>query len=98
MARSLITRYGMTDEFDMTAMETVQNQYLGGDTSLSCAPQTASRIDEMVSDTIREAHKKALALLKENEDKLRRLSEYLLEKETVSGEEFMKLLEQDKPE
>ena len=98
LARSLITRYGMTDEFDMTAMETVQNQYLGGDTSLSCAPQTASRIDKMVSDTIREAHKKALALLKENEDKLRRLSEYLLEKETVSGEEFMKLLEQDKPE
>ena len=98
LARSLITRYGMTDEFDMTAMETVQNQYLGGDTSLSCAPQTASRIDEMVSDTIREAHKKAFALLKENEDKLRRLSEYLLEKETITGEEFMKLLEQNKPE
>ncbi len=98
LARSLITRYGMTDEFDMTAMETVQNQYLGGDTSLSCAPQTASRIDEMVSDTIREAHKKAFALLKENEDKLRRLSEYLLEKETITGEEFMKLLKQNKPE
>ena len=93
LARAMITRYGMTDEFDMTALETVQNQYLGGDASLTCGAQTAARIDEMVSQTIRQAHEKAYNLLKDHEDQLRRLSDYLLERETITGEEFMKLLQ-----
>ena len=93
LARAMITRYGMTDEFDMMALETVQNQYLGGDASLTCGAQTAARIDEMVSQTIRQAHEKAYNLLKDHEDQLRRLSDYLLERETITGEEFMKLLQ-----
>ena len=93
LARAMITRYGMTDEFDMMALETVQNQYLGGDASLTCGAQTAARIDEMVSLTIRQAHEKAYNLLKDHEDQLRRLSDYLLERETITGEEFMKLLQ-----
>ena len=93
LARAMITRYGMTDEFDMMALETVQNQYLGGDASLTCGAQTAARIDEMVSRTIRQAHEKAYNLLKEHEEQLRRLSDYLLERETITGEEFMKLLQ-----
>lgn len=88
----MITRYGMTDEFDMVAMETVQNQYLGGDTSLSCASETASRIDAIVVETIKAVHKKALDLLKVNESKLHKIAGYLLEKETITGDEFMKLL------
>ena len=93
LARAMITRYGMTDEFDMMALETVQNQYLGGDASLTCGAQTAARIDEMVSQTIRQAHEKAYNLLKDHENQLRRLSDYLLERETITGEEFMKLLQ-----
>ena len=93
LARAMITRYGMTDEFDMMALETVQSQYLGGDASLTCGAQTAARIDEMVSQTIRQAHEKAYNLLKDHEDQLRRLSDYLLERETITGEEFMKLLQ-----
>ena len=93
LARAMITRYGMTDEFDMMALETVQNQYLGGDASLTCGAQTAARIDEMVSQTIRQAHEKAYNLLKDHEEQLRRLSDYLLERETITGEEFMKLLQ-----
>ena len=93
LARAMITRYGMTDEFDMMALEAVQNQYLGGDASLTCGAQTAARIDEMVSQTIRQAHEKAYNLLKDHEDQLRRLSDYLLERETITGEEFMKLLQ-----
>ena len=92
LARAMITRYGMTDEFDMVAMETVQNQYLGGDTSLSCASETASRIDAIVVETIKAVHKKALDLLKVNESKLHKIAGYLLEKETITGDEFMKLL------
>lgn len=91
-ARSLVTRYGMTDDFDMVATETVQNQYLGGDTSLICAQETASRIDIRVVEIVKEAHKKAYELLKENKSKLNKIAEYLLEKETITGEEFMKLL------
>lgn len=94
LARAMITRYGMSQEFDMVAMETVQNQYLGGDTSLSCAPETAAKIDAMVVQTVKEAHQRALKILKENEDKLHELAQYLLEKETITGEEFMKILEQ----
>ena len=94
LARAMITRYGMTEQFDMVALETVQNQYLGGDTSLACSAETAAQIDKQVVDTVKEAHQKALALLRDHEDQLRNLAAYLLEKETITGEEFMKLLEQ----
>ena len=95
LARALITRYGMTDEFDMVAMETVQNKYLGGDTSLTCAEDTASRVDAMVIQVVKEAHEKAYAILKENQDQLHKLAAYLLEKETITGEEFMNILKSD---
>lgn len=94
LARALITRYGMTDEFDMVALETVQNQYLGGDSSLACSSDTASKIDVRVVNIVKEAHAKALSILKENEEQLHRLAEYLLEKESISGEEFMAMLDQ----
>lgn len=95
LARALITRYGMTDEFDMVAMETVQNKYLGGDTSLTCAEDTASRVDAMVIQVVKEAHEKAYAILRENRDQLHKLAAYLLEKETITGEEFMNILKSD---
>lgn len=93
LARALVTRYGMTDDFDMVAMETVQNQYLGGDSALNCAQETASRIDARVVEIVREAHNRAYELLAKNKNKLHKIAEYLLEKETISGEEFMNLLE-----
>ena len=92
LARAMITRFGMTQEFDMVALETVQNQYLGGDTSLTCSAETAARVDEQVVAVVKEAHQKALQLLQENQGKLRELAEYLLEKETITGEEFMDIL------
>ena len=95
LARAMITRYGMTEEFGMMALETVQNQYLGGDTSLTCAGDTAGRVDEMVCTTIKQAHDKAYKILSENRAALDRLAAYLLEKETITGEEFMDLLKQD---
>ena len=91
IARSMVTRFGMTDEFDMVAMETVNNQYLGGDTSLICAPDTAKRIDEQVVSIVKEQHQKALSILKENEGKLHEIAAYLLEKETITGDEFMEI-------
>lgn len=91
IARSMVTRFGMTDEFDMVAMETVNNQYLGGDTSLICAPDTAKRIDEQVVSIVKEQHQKALSSLKENEGKLHEIAAYLLEKETITGDEFMEI-------
>ena len=94
LARAMITRYGMTEEFDMVALETVTNQYLGGDTSLACSADTAAEIDRQVVATVKAAHQKALALLRENEDKLHALAGYLLEKETITGEEFMERLNQ----
>ena len=94
LARAMITRYGMTEQFDMVALETVQNQYLGGDTSLACSAETAAEIDKQVVATVKEAHQKALALLRDHEEQLRNLAAYLLEKETITGEEFMRLLEQ----
>ena len=94
LARAMITRYGMTEAFDMVALETVTNQYLGGDTSLACSADTAAEIDRQVVATVKEAHQKALALLRENEDKLHALAGYLLEKETITGEEFMERLNQ----
>ena len=94
LARALITRYGMTDEFDMVALETVRNQYLGGDASLACAADTASRVDQRVVEIVKEAHEKARRILRENEPQLHRLAAHLLEKETITGEEFMALLHQ----
>ena len=92
LSRAMITRYGMTDEFDMVALETVQNQYLGGDSSLTCSAETAAKIDQQVVSTVKAAHQKALDILRANESKLHQLSKYLLEKETITGEEFMHIL------
>ena len=93
LARSMITRYGMTEEFDMVALEAVQNRYLGGDTALACSAETAARIDAKVVETVRSAHQKAADILKANESKLHALAKYLLEQETITGEEFMQVLE-----
>ena len=92
LARAMVTRYGMTDQFDMVALETVTNQYMGGDTSLTCAPETSARIDQMVVDTVKDQHQKALELLRGHEDKLHELAKFLCEKETITGEEFMAIL------
>lgn len=92
LARAMITRYGMSDEFDMVAMETVTNQYLGGDTSLACSAETQAKIDKKVSVLIRTEHEKAKKILSDNMDKLEEISKYLYEKETITGEEFMKIL------
>ena len=92
LARAMITRYGMSRSFDMVALETVQNQYLGGDTSLACSAETAAKIDEEVVQTVKTAHEKAIGILQENMEALHRLAHYLLEKETITGEEFMELL------
>ena len=89
IARDMVTRFGMIEQFGMVALETVSNQYLGGDASLACSEHTAMRIDEEVIDTVRQAHDKACQILKENEEKLHELAAYLLEKETITGEEFM---------
>ena len=90
----MITRYGMSDQFDMVALETVTNQYLGGDTALACAADTASAVDAEVVRTVKEAHQKALSILRENQEKLHQLAHFLLERETITGEEFMTLLNQ----
>lgn len=95
IARAMVTRYGMSETFDMVALETVTNQYLGGDTSLACAPETAKQIDEEVIRIVKEQHKKALDILKENETKLHEIAEYLLEKETITGEEFMEIFNRE---
>ena len=92
LARAMITRYGMTDEFDMVAMETVSNQYLGGDTSLACSPETATLIDKKVVEVVRAEHEKARKLLTENMPKLHEIAKFLYEKETITGEEFMEIL------
>ncbi len=92
LARAMITRYGMTNSFDMVALETVNNQYLGGDTSLACSQETAAKIDEEVVRIVRSAHEKAQGILKENAAKLNELAQYLLERETITGEEFMEIL------
>ena len=98
LARAMITRFGMSDEFGMVAMETVTNQYLGGDTTLACSPETAARIDRAVSDLIKTQHAKAVKLLEENRPKLDALAKYLYEKETITGEQFMQILEHGVPE
>ena len=93
LARAMITRYGMSDAFDMVALETVTGQYMGGDTSLACAPETSAKIDEMVVETVKAQHEKAMELLKSHEAKLHELAKFLNEKETITGEEFMAILQ-----
>ena len=92
LARAMITRFGMNDEFDMVAMETVSNQYLGGDTSLACSPETATLIDKKVVEVVKAEHEKARKLLSENMPKLHEIAKFLYEKETITGEEFMEIL------
>ncbi len=92
LARAMVTRYGMTDEFDMVAMETVTNQYLGGDATLACSADTQKEIDKKVVETVKAEHKKAKALLEANRAKLDELANYLYEKETITGAEFMNIL------
>lgn len=93
LARAMVTRYGMSKEFDMVALETVNNPYLSSDTSLSCSAETAARVDEVVLSIVKNAHEKAKKIIRENEAKMHELSEYLIQKETITGEEFMNILE-----
>ena len=95
LARAMITRYGMSDDFDMVAMETVNNQYLGGDTSLACSADTQAEIDRQVVALVKKQHGKAIKLLTDNRDKLDELAKFLYEKETITGEEFMQILNKD---
>ena len=95
LARAMLTRYGMSDEFDMVALETVNNQYLGSDTSLACSAQTQREIDQKVVELVKKQHEKAIQILTENRDKLDELAKYLYEKETITGDEFMAILEKE---
>ena len=95
LARGMITRYGMSEEFDMVALETVNNQYLGGDTSLACSAATQQEIDKMVVSLVKSQHEKAIQILKDNRKALDALAKYLYEKETITGEEFMHVLKQE---
>ncbi len=92
LARAMVTRYGMSEGFDMMALETVTNRYLGGDPALACSAETASRIDDEVNAIIKNSHEKAVNILTENIDKLHELARFLLEKETITGDEFMEIL------
>ncbi len=94
LARAMITRYGMSPDFDMVALETVQNQYLGGDASLACSAETAAEIDRQVVELVKRQHEKANRILSENREKLDELARYLYEKETITGDEFMEILNQ----
>ena len=94
LARAMITRYGMSDNFDMVALETVTNQYLGGDASLACSAETQAEIDRQVVDLVKKQHAKAVRILQENRPKLDELAKFLYEKETITGEEFMEILNQ----
>ena len=98
LARAMLTRYGMSDEFDMVALETVNNQYLGGDTSLACSAQTQREIDQKVVELVKIQHEKAIRILTENRAKLDELAQYLYQKETITGEEFMDILNRDDTE
>lgn len=95
IARAMITRYGMSEKFDMIALETVNNQYLGGDTSLACSAETAAKVDEEVNSIIRKCHETAIEILKNNINKLHELAAFLLEKETITGDEFMDILNKE---
>ena len=98
LARAMLTRYGMSDEFDMVALETVNNQYLGGDTSLACSAQTQREIDQKVVELVKTQHEKAIRILTENRAKLDELAQYLYQRETITGEEFMDILNRDDAE
>ena len=98
LARAMLTRYGMSDEFDMVALETVNNQYLGGDTSLACSAQTQCEIDQKVVELVKAQHAKAVQILTDNRAKLDELAQYLYQKETITGEEFMDILNRDDTE
>ena len=98
LARAMLTRYGMSDEFDMVALEAVNNQYLGGDTSLACSAQTQREIDQKVVELVKTQHEKAIRILTENRAKLDELAQYLYQKETITGEEFMDILNRDDTE
>ena len=93
LARAMITRYGMSEDFDMVAMETVTNQYLGGDTSLACSAETQAQIDRQVVALVKKQHDKAVGILTDNREKLDELAKFLYEKETITGEEFMEILD-----
>ena len=92
LARAMITRYGMSEDFDMVAMETVNNQYLGGDASLACSPETQREIDQKVVEVVKAQHEKAKKILQDNRGKLDELARFLYEKETITGDEFMTIL------
>ena len=96
LARAMITRYGMSDEFDMVALETVTNQYLGGDASLACSADTQAQIDRKVVELVKKQHEKAAKILKDNRAKLDELAQYLYQKETITGDEFMEILNREK--
>ena len=96
LARAMLTRYGMSDEFDMVALETVNNQYLGGDTSLACSAQTQCEIDQKVVELVKAQHAKAVQILTDNRSKLDELAQYLYQKETITGDEFMEILNREK--
>ena len=98
LARAMITRYGMSQDFDMVALETVQNQYLGGDASLACSAETAAQIDRQVVDLVKRQHEKASRLLADHRAKLDEIAQYLYEKETITGEEFMSILDRPAPD
>ncbi len=93
LARAMITRYGMSKDFDMVALETVNNQYLGGDASLACSAETQAEIDRQVVSLVKNQHQKAIQILMDNREKLDELARYLYQKETITGEEFMQILE-----
>ena len=94
LARAMITRYGMSPDFDMVALEIVSNQYLGGDANLACSAETQTEIDRQVVGLVRKQHQKAIRILEENRQKLDEIAAYLYEKETITGEEFMRILNQ----
>ena len=95
LARAMLTRYGMSKDFDMVALETVNNQYLGGDTSLACSAQTQREIDQKVVGLVKAQHEKAVQILTDNRAKLDELAQYLYQKETITGEEFMEILNRE---
>ena len=92
LARAMITRYGMSEDFDMVALETVTNQYLGGDASLACSAETQTQIDKQVVALVKKQHNKAIKILMDNREKLNELTEFLYDRETITGEEFMQIL------
>ena len=95
LARAMLTRYGMSKDFDMVALETVNNQYLGGDTSLACSAQTQREIDQKVVELVKAQHEKAVRILTDSRAKLDELAQYLYQKETITGEEFMEILNRE---